>query len=130
MARSGREIFRGIVRGNAPADLHTSRPGGKRREGLVPRLLIIRRILPVEQDNMSAGKAVPAVKCSILPGVLPGNEILRRAVSLVPEGAADDLLDLSVVNIDTGPKTHVRLLCKKVRRFLLRTFFMIHFLNS
>ena len=113
-ARARIKEGRRVVRIDASADLKPSGPRGEGGESLCLCRFIVRGGLGIQHDYMTAGKAAAPVElCK--PGSVPFRDvILLRAVSEIAQSAADDLLDRTIVDIDTWTKFHtVLLFCRK-----------------
>ena len=95
-----------VLRGDAASGLQRARISRQRTERLLPGCLIVGRVRRIEKDHMSAAEPVPAEQRRIPVRVMLGYVVLFRLISEVPERAPDDLLDLSVMNVDAWPKSH------------------------
>ncbi len=69
-------------------------------------LCIIWAVSFIEHDHMSAADAFFLIELCIIRGIHFGNEVFLRLIPGIPKGAADDLLDRAVMNIDTWAKFH------------------------
>ena len=106
---AGVEPVLGIVDGDPAADLHALRPGG---QGHFGRHLVSGAKL----NDVAAGQAVLAISFGKPCRRPVGGKIgLHGTVIIVIEAAADNLFDLSIVQVDAGPEAHG--LLRKVCRF-------------
>ena len=94
------EPLRRIIAIHAAAELQAARPGRQRAlRGLV--------VAGAELDDMPAGQVVAPVELGVPGGVVLRHEIGPGRRTGIGQRGADDLFDLSVVQVDAGAeKTH------------------------
>ena len=107
MARPCFQIFLGIPRIHTSTDLQSSRIGAKRQQCLLLRCLIIRRILTVQQDYMTANNPSLFIQFCIKGSILLRHEVLLRLILYICQAAADDLFYFSIMYINAWAKSHM-----------------------
>ncbi len=107
MAGAGLQKFFGIVRSYPSADLKPSGISGQRSESLYLISLILLAAPGIQQNNMSARQTAGLIKPGKIISAFLRNIILRNTA--VFKTAADYLLDLSVVNVNTRSEFHITL---------------------
>ena len=97
MAGTSGEPVPGVVDGDTAPQLESAWPGG---EGVAGGQVVA----AAEFDHVAAGEPVVAVAGGKGGGRFVTNEIFTRARTVVTEGAADDLFNFAIVQIDAGPE--------------------------
>ena len=94
------EPRRGVVGTDAAADLHAAGEGSQRLGSCV---LVAR----TEHDDVAAEELVVAITLRKVRRRVGGDEVGLGGAAVAQAGA-DDLLDLPLVQVDTGPEAHQR----------------------
>lgn len=84
----------GVVRGNTATNLHTSGISG---QGCKSRFVVTRTQL----DDVAASQAIFPVTGCVPFGAMKGDKVGFQAFTIVGQRASDNLLDLSMVQVDT-----------------------------
>ena len=95
-----------VLRRNPAASLEPARKSTKRPKRLLPGLFIKSRVPGIQQNHMPPENPSLPIKLRKKSRILIRDKILHRLIPLIPQTPPDNLLHLTIMNINTRPKLH------------------------